>query len=66
MLSKQRPQTVKQVDQLLICINQNQLDGESVSEAITCKKATLLHAHFIKKMPGESKSVVSDFKASRD
>ena len=38
--------------------------GDSVSEAIICKKARLLHADLAKKMPGTSADV-SEFKASR-
>ncbi|XP_066131217.1 tigger transposable element-derived protein 1-like [Saccopteryx bilineata] len=66
VLTKQRSQTIEDVEQLLlIWINQKQLDGDSISEAIICEKARLLYADLIKKMPGTSASVLSDFKASR-
>ncbi|KAM8812653.1 tigger transposable element-derived protein 1-like [Rhynchonycteris naso] len=66
VLMKQRSQTIEDVKQLLlIWINQKQLDGNSVSEAIICEKARLLYADLISKMPGTAASVLSDFKASR-
>ncbi|XP_066108863.1 tigger transposable element-derived protein 1-like [Saccopteryx bilineata] len=66
VLMKQRSQTTEDVKQLLlIWINQKQLDGDSVSEAIICEKARLLYADLIKKISGMSASVLSDFKASR-
>ena len=65
VLTKQRSQTIKDVEKLLLVwINKQQLAGDSVSEAIICKKARLLHADLAKKMPGTS-AAVSEFKASR-
>ncbi|KAM8758190.1 tigger transposable element-derived protein 1-like [Rhynchonycteris naso] len=66
VLTKQKSQTIEDVKQLLLIgINQKQLDGDFVSEAIIREKARLLYADLIKKMPGMSASVLSDFKASR-
>ena len=65
VLMKQRSQTIEDVEKLLMWINEQQLAGDSVSEAIICKKAKLLHADLAKKMPGMS-AAVSEFKTSRD
>ena len=65
VLTKQRSQTIKDVEKLLLVwINKQQLAGDSVSEAIICEKARLLHEDLAKKMPGMS-AAVSEFKASR-
>ena len=65
MLTKQRSQTIKDVEKLLLVwINEQQLAGDSISEAIICEKARLLHVDLAKKMPGTS-AAVSEFKALR-
>ncbi|XP_048366890.1 tigger transposable element-derived protein 1-like isoform X1 [Sphaerodactylus townsendi] len=64
---KPRSQTTEDVEQsLLNWINQEQLDGDSISEAIIRQKARQLYADLIEKMPGTSASGLSDFKADRD
>ena len=58
LLTKQRLQTIKDVEKLLLVwINEQQLAGDSVSEAIVCEKVRLLHADLAKKMPGMSAAV---------
>ena len=65
VLTKQGSQTIEDVEKLLLVwIKEQQLVGDSVSEAIICKKAKLLHADLTKKMPGTS-AAVGEFKASR-
>ena len=61
VLTKQRSQSIKDLEKLLVWINEQQLAGDSVSEAIICEKARLLHADLAKKMPGMS-AAVSEFK----
>ncbi|XP_061433688.1 uncharacterized protein LOC133359240 isoform X2 [Lethenteron reissneri] len=64
-ISKQRSQTLEKVEKLLlIWINEKQLAGNSVSEAIICEKAKMLHADLLKDMPGTSEDVSEVFKAS--
>nr|KAF6463386.1 tigger transposable element derived 1 [Molossus molossus] len=65
VLTKQRSQTIEEVEKLLlIWINEKQLAGDSISEAMICEKAKMLHADLLKDTPG--KSAESDsFKASR-
>ena len=56
VLTKQRSQTIEDVENiLLVWINEQQLAGDSVSEAINCKKARLLHANFAPKKIGTGK-----------
>ena len=50
---------MEDVEKLLVWINEQQLAGDSVSEALIYEKARLLHADLSKKMPA------SEFKASR-
>lgn len=64
VLTELRLQTIKDVERLLGWINEKQLAGDSVSGAIICEKARLLHVDLAKKMPGTS-AAVSEFKASR-
>ena len=65
VLTKQRSQTIEDVEKLLLVwISEQQLVRDSVSEAIICEKARLLHADLAKKIPGTS-AAVSEFKASR-
>ena len=50
---KQRLKTIEDVEKLsLMWINEQQLAGDSVLEAIICGKAELLHADLAKKMLG--------------
>lgn len=54
-LTKQRPPIIDEVEKLLLVwINQKQLDGGSVSEAIICADARTLHADLLKDGPGSS------------
>ena len=65
VLTKQRLQTIKDVEKLLLVwTNEQQLGEDSVLEAIICKNERLLHADLAKKMPGTS-TAVSEFKANR-
>ena len=64
MLTKQRSQTIEDVKLLFVWINEQQLVGDGVSEAIICEKARLLHADLAKKRPRTS-AAVSEFKTSR-
>lgn len=64
-LQKQRPQILEKVENLLlIWINEKQLAGDSVSEAIICEKAKLLHNDLLSKLLGTS-AETDNFKASR-
>ena len=50
-LQKQRPQILEKVENLLlIWINEKQLAGDSVSAAIICEKAKLLHSDLLSKL----------------
>jgi len=54
---------VKEVEKLLmVWINEKQLAGDSVSEAINCKKARLLYSDITRDTPGSS---AEEFKASK-
>ena len=65
VITKQRSQTLEEVEKLLLLwINEKQLAGDSVSEAIICEKARLLHQDLLNKTPGTS-SETEVFKASR-
>ena len=53
--SNKRPQILEKVEQLLLVwINERQLQGDSVSEAIICEKARHLHSDLIAKTPTSS------------
>ncbi|XP_016070266.1 PREDICTED: tigger transposable element-derived protein 1-like [Miniopterus natalensis] len=65
VLTKQRPQAIEEVEKLLLVwINEKQLAGDSISEAMICEKAKRLHADLLKDTPGTSAQSGS-FKASR-
>lgn len=65
VLTKQRSQTIEEVEKLLlIWINEKLLAGESISEGIICEKARRLHDDLVKKYPGTSADT-DVFKASR-
>jgi hypothetical protein len=54
---------VEEVEKLLmVWINEKQLAGESVSEAIICEKARLLYSGITRDNPGSS---AEEFKASK-
>ena len=58
VLTKQRSQTIEDVEKLLLVwINEQQLAEDSVSEVIIYEKVRLLHANFAKKIPGTSSAV---------
>ena len=62
--SKQRSQTIEEVEKLLLLwINEKQLAGDTVSEAIIAEKALHLHSDIKKRQAGTSSSS-DDFKAS--
>ena len=66
--SKQRPQILDEVEQLLlIWIKEKELYGDSISEGIICEKALLIYADLIKVTPSTSAEGESGFtfKASR-
>lgn len=66
VLTKQRPKAIDNVEKLLlVCINERQLVGDSISEQIICEKARVLYADLIKQTPGTSDSDIDSFKASR-
>jgi len=65
VITKQRSRTIEEVEKLLpIWINDNMLDGNSVSEGMICEKAKRLHEDLVKKYPGTSGDA-DVFKASR-
>nr|XP_053640973.1 tigger transposable element-derived protein 1-like [Cherax quadricarinatus] len=65
VFSKQRSQVMEDVERLLLVwINEKQVAGDSVSQAIISEKARKLHEDLIKKMPATSDDV-SEFKASK-
>ncbi|XP_037012857.2 zinc finger MYM-type protein 5 isoform X1 [Artibeus jamaicensis] len=64
-VSKQRSQTLEEVEKVLyIWINEKELAGDSISEAIICEKARQLHADLLKDKPGTSGESTEVFKAS--
>ncbi|XP_051785430.1 tigger transposable element-derived protein 1-like [Erpetoichthys calabaricus] len=63
--SKHRPKLLEDVEKLLLVwINEKQLKGDSVSEAITCAKAKTLYLDLLRKTPGTSAEDEEAFKAS--
>ncbi|XP_066978517.1 tigger transposable element-derived protein 1-like isoform X3 [Macrobrachium rosenbergii] len=65
VITKQRPNVIEKVEKLLsVWINEKQLTGGSVSEAIICEKARQLHSDLLAKTPGSSADG-EHFKASR-
>ncbi|XP_072845573.2 E3 ubiquitin-protein ligase RAD18 isoform X2 [Pogona vitticeps] len=64
-VSKQRPPVVEEVEKLLLLwIEEKQRAGDTVTEAIICKKAKALHADLLDQQPGTSANA-EGFKASR-
>ncbi|XP_069179830.1 tigger transposable element-derived protein 1-like [Procambarus clarkii] len=65
-ITKQRPQILEEVEKLLlIWIHDKELRGDSVSEAIICEKARVLHDDLLKNTPATSDADTKEFKASR-
>nr|XP_053634361.1 tigger transposable element-derived protein 1-like [Cherax quadricarinatus] len=65
MFSKLRSQVIEDIERLLLVwINEKQIAGDSISQAIICEKARKLHEDLIRKMPATSGDV-SEFKASK-
>ena len=63
---KKRPEILNEVEKLLlIWINEKQLAGDSISEAIICEKAKALYADLLRQVAGSSKEEQVEFKASR-
>ena len=60
VLSKQRSQTMEDVEKLLLVwINELQLAWDSVSEGIICEKARQLYSDLVRKTPGKSVATAS-------
>ncbi|XP_051783790.1 tigger transposable element-derived protein 1-like [Erpetoichthys calabaricus] len=65
MLTKQRPQVLEDVEKLLLVwLNEKQLAGDSVSEAMLCEKARRIHCDLLQNYPSTS-GEGEEFKASR-
>ena len=63
---KKRPEIMNEVEKLLLLwINQKQLAGDSISQAIICEKAKALHADLLQQVAGSSEEEQVEFKASR-
>ena len=64
--SNRRPQILEKVEQLLLVwINEKQLQGDSVSEAMICEKDRHLHSDLVASTPSSHNAEPEDFKASR-
>ena len=64
-VSEQHSQTLEEAEKLLyIWINEKQLAGDSISEAIICKKAGQSHADLLRDKPGASDDRSEVFTAS--
>ncbi|KAM6467503.1 uncharacterized protein PHA67_012932 [Liasis olivaceus] len=65
MLTKQRTQVLEEVEKLLLVwLNEKQLAGDSISDAMICEKARKLHSDLLQKKPSTS-ATSEEFKASR-
>ncbi|XP_032836246.1 uncharacterized protein LOC116957903 [Petromyzon marinus] len=67
-LSKQRTKAIEEVEKsLLLWINETQLAGDGISEAVICEKAKRLHSDIVQKAPGtgDDPGPGEMFKASR-
>jgi len=63
-LTSKRLSAVEEMEKLLmVWINEKQLAGDSVSEAIICEKARLLYSDITRDTPGSS---AEEFKASKE
>ncbi|XP_013367911.1 PREDICTED: zinc finger and SCAN domain-containing protein 29 isoform X2 [Chinchilla lanigera] len=64
-LTKQRTQVLEEVEKLLLVwLNEKQLAGDRVSEAMICEKARKLHSDLLQENPSTS-TTNNEFKASR-
>lgn len=64
-LTKQRTQVLEEVEKLLLVwLNEKQLAGDKVSEAMVCEKARKLHSDLLQENPSTSPTN-NEFKASR-
>ncbi|XP_010623133.1 zinc finger and SCAN domain-containing protein 29 isoform X3 [Fukomys damarensis] len=65
VLTKQRTQALEEVEKLLLVwLNEKQLAGDRVSEAMICEKARKLHSDLLQENPSIS-ATSNEFKASR-
>ncbi|KAM6455899.1 tigger transposable element-derived protein 1-like [Liasis olivaceus] len=65
MLMRKRTQVLEEVEKLLLVwLNEKQLAGDRVSEAMICEKARKLHSDLLQKNPSTS-AASEEFKASR-
>lgn len=65
VLTKQRTQALEDVEKLLLVwLNEKQLAGDRVSEAMICEKARKLHSDLLQENPSTS-ATSNEFKASR-
>ncbi|XP_021097366.1 zinc finger and SCAN domain-containing protein 29 isoform X2 [Heterocephalus glaber] len=65
VLTKQRTQALEEVEKLLLVwLNEKQLTGDRVSEAMICEKARKLHSDLLQENPSIS-ATSNEFKASR-
>ncbi|XP_026550069.1 tigger transposable element-derived protein 1-like, partial [Notechis scutatus] len=66
MLTKQRPQVLEEMEKLLLVwLNEKQLAGYTVSEAVIREKARTIHGNLCQKYPSSS-GESHEFKASRE
>ncbi|XP_026576481.1 tigger transposable element-derived protein 1-like isoform X2 [Pseudonaja textilis] len=66
MLTKQRPQVLEEMEKLLLVwLNEKQLAGDSVSEAVIWEEARMIHYNLRQKYPSSSRES-DEFKASRE
>ncbi|XP_026547967.1 tigger transposable element-derived protein 1-like, partial [Notechis scutatus] len=66
MLTKQRPQVLEEMEKLLLVwLNEKQLAGYTVSEAVIREKAKTIHGNLCQKYPSSS-GESHEFKASRE
>nr|XP_045611492.1 tigger transposable element-derived protein 1-like [Procambarus clarkii] len=65
-LTSKRPKLLEDVEWLLLVwMNERQLHGDCVSEAIVCAKARMLYVDLVRKIPGASSEDEEVFRASR-
>nr|XP_053630498.1 WD repeat and HMG-box DNA-binding protein 1-like [Cherax quadricarinatus] len=63
--TKQRPQVLEEVEKLLLVwLNEKQLAGDSISEAIICKRVRKIHSDVLQNYPSTS-AESDEFKASK-
>ncbi|XP_069163284.1 tigger transposable element-derived protein 2-like [Procambarus clarkii] len=65
-VTKKHPKILEEVEKLqLVWMNERQLHGDSVSEALVCAKAKKLYVDLVRKTPGVSSEEEEIFKANR-